>query len=69
MDTLKLILDYIVIPILYWAYTTDKKVLILETQVKYLNKSETKYDEDIKLVFKKLDDLKDEMHFLFNKRN
>jgi hypothetical protein len=64
MDTLKLVLDYIVIPILYWAYTTYKKVLILETEVKYLNKFQTKYDVDISLVFEKLDGLKDEMHTL-----
>lgn len=46
MEILPLVLDYVVVPVIVWAYLTDKKITILETKLAYIEKTETKYIED-----------------------
>ena len=68
MEFVNLVLNYIVVPIIWWAYITDKKITVLETKVYYYDKYHLELKEDINKLFQKIDDLKDEMHNLFNRK-
>jgi uncharacterized coiled-coil DUF342 family protein len=64
MDTLKLILDYIVIPLIVWLYKIDKNQTILETKIETIMDFRKEIKIDVTKLFDKLDDIKKEIHSL-----
>jgi hypothetical protein len=64
MDTLKLILDYIVIPLIIWLYKIDKNQTIIEGQIKTVLEFRQDIKTDIVKLFDKLDGIKSEIHTL-----
>ena len=64
MDTLKLILDYIVIPLIIWLYKMDKNQTIIEGKLQTVLEFRQDIKLDITKLFDKLDSIKSEIHQL-----
>lgn len=66
MEQFQLILNYLVIPLLGWIWNTDRKVLLVRTQLDSLEKQKKEQNEDLKerldTLYKKLDELTKEIH-------
>ena len=64
MDTLKLILDYIVIPLIVWLYKIDKNQTIIEAKLETIMDFRKEIKIDVVKLFEKLDSIKSEIHSL-----
>ncbi len=64
MDTLKLILDYVVVPLIAWLYMIDKKQTIIESKIETMLDFKKDMKDDVKILFEKLDSIKSEIHTL-----
>lgn len=64
MDTLKLILDYIVIPLILWLYKVDKSQTIIEAKLEVIMDFKKEIKLDVGILFEKLDNIKSEIHTL-----
>jgi hypothetical protein len=54
MDELRTFLDYLVVPLLAWIWFTDRKVSLLQYEVKSLNAFDKKIDEKLDKIYEVL---------------
>lgn len=59
------IFNILIIPLFIWIWKTDRKTLILESELKNVVAYQKKLEEYLSIVVTKLDEIKDEIHASF----
>lgn len=52
-------------PLFYWIWQSDRKILVLENELKSLNELKTTNDNHFQQLHNKLNEIKDEIHQSF----
>ena len=58
-------LNLIVLPLFYWVWESDRKILLLQKDLEMYKSITLNYENQFKQLFDKLDEIKDDIHNSF----